>query len=262
MSIVVPVYNAAPHLARCIQSLRTQTYKNLEIILVNDGSHDTSLTLCHVYARIDSRILILDRHNSGVSATRNAGIAVATGDYLQFVDSDDYLPPNATQLMVEKALDVDADLIIAPYYRVVNDKITLHNFILDERPMDTVQFAKNLMDEPASFYYGVLWNKLYRRSLIAENNIQCSEELQWSEDFLFNLEYIRVAQRFCAIQCPVYYYVKNKTSLTATAINPINVMQIKKSLFEYYKDLYINLGLYDAYKAKIYKYIVASAEHR
>ena len=85
--------------------------------------------------------------------------------------------------------------------------------------MDQREFARELMDEPASFYYGVLWNKLYRTALIRDNGVLCREELNWSEDFLFNLEYIRYAHRFCAVDTPVYYYVKNEKSITHTQID-------------------------------------------
>ena len=106
VSVIVPVYNAKLHIARCVESIRRQSYPNLEIILVNDGSSDVSLQVADVYARADKRILLIDKDNSGVSATRNLAISMATGKYLQFVDSDDYLAPDATRLLVEKRADV------------------------------------------------------------------------------------------------------------------------------------------------------------
>lgn len=122
VSVIVPVYNAKLHIARCVESIRRQSYPNLEIILVNDGSSDVSLQVADVYARADKRILLIDKDNSGVSATRNLAISMSTGKYLQFVDSDDYLAPDATRLLVEKAEQNTADLVIAPYYRVETHK--------------------------------------------------------------------------------------------------------------------------------------------
>ena len=114
VSVIVPVYNAKLHIARCVESIRKQSYQNLEIILVNDGSSDVSLQVVDMYARVDKRILLIDKANSGVSATRNLAISMATGKYLQFADSDDYLAPDATRLLVEKAEQNTADLVIAP----------------------------------------------------------------------------------------------------------------------------------------------------
>lgn len=261
VSIVIPVYNAATHLARCIETARRQTYRNLEILLVNDGSKDTSGAICQMYARVDARIRVTNRENSGVSATRNCGLRQATGKYIQFLDSDDYLPRNATQLLVTRAESTCSDLVIAEYYRACGDTLSRHGFLRRTDVMDQTEFARELMDEPASFYYGVLWNKLYRADIIRSQGIECSEELEWSEDFLFNLEYIRYAQRFCALQSPVYYYVKNPDSITHTRIDWRSVVTTKSTLFSYYKDLYTQLGLYENYRLKVHKYLIASAEH-
>lgn len=275
VSVIVPVYNAKLHIARCVESIRRQSYPNLEIILVNDGSSDVSLQVADVYARADKRILLIDKDNSGVSATRNLAISMATGKYLQFVDSDDYLAPDATRLLVEKAEQNTADLVIAPYYRVETHKplfskneedsyqtIEQYGF-LDAGFYDKTTFARGLMKEPASFYYGVMWNKLYRRDIVHNHGIQCNVDLGWSEDLLFNLEYIRYAFRFYALEQPVYYYVKNPQSITATQLglrNTMKMLSTKASLFAYYKKLYEDLGLYEENRLQIYKYLVAVAE--
>ena len=99
VSIIVPVYNAADHIARCIESIRRQTYRNLEIILLNDGSKDVSYAVCQSYAGIDHRIVVIDKNNSGVSATRNLGMQEAHGKYFQFVDADDFIQPYANNIV-------------------------------------------------------------------------------------------------------------------------------------------------------------------
>ncbi|EJW99518.1 glycosyltransferase, group 2 family protein [gut metagenome] len=211
---------------------------------------------------------------------------MSRGKYLQFVDSDDYLDPNATRLMVEKAEVNQADMVISHYFRVETEKdrekqterkkdarkfweigdepptkqVTTRYGFLDEGFYTKIDFAKNLMKEPASFYYGVMWNKLYRRDLVMEHNIRCSEELTWSEDLLFNLEYIRYAERFYALETPIYYYVNNPTSFCASQMTFKNTITTKASLFAYYKNLYEELGLYEENKLQIYKYLVAVAE--
>ena len=260
VSIVIPVYNAAPGLAACIESVRRQTYGNLEIFLVNDGSHDVSLPICRMYAQVDPRIQVIDKPNSGVSATRNVAIDRASGEFLQFVDADDHLAMEATQILVERALRTQADMVICHYFRVVGKKRkSVHGFLETDRTLTQREFATHLMEEPASFYYGVMWNKLYRTAIIREHNIRCSEELGWSEDFLFNLEYIRYCQTFSSIQLPLYYYHKNKKSITATSFGLTKLPQTietKLSLFEFYKDLYTEMGLYEQYKIQIHKYLI------
>lgn len=261
VSIIVPIYNAAPDLARCIESIRAQTYDNLEILLVNDGSHDASMHICKMYEKRDKRIVAIDKPNSGVSSTRNLAMAMANGVYMQFIDADDYLTKNATETLVNKAEETACDLVISHYFRVNGEEIAPYGILTRADTMSRKEFAKELMQAPSSFYYGVMWNKLYRTRIIREHGIECSEELNWSEDFLFNLEYIRHAQHFCAVKEPIYYYVKNETGICATKINWKNAIQTKKSLFSYYKALYKKLGLYDKYKLKIHSYLVTGAEH-
>ena len=259
VSIIIPVYNAAPDLATCIESVRRQRYQHIEVLLVNDGSSDASLHICRMYAEHDPRFCVIDKKNSGVSATRNLAIERARGQYLQFVDSDDWLDANATRLLVERAEETGADLVISHFCRVVDDKISVHGFLQSTRVMDQRLFARHLLDEPSSFYYGVMWNKLYRRELIMAHDIRCNEALQWSEDFQFNLEYIRYAQTFCALQTPIYYYRKRSGSLTG-ALTLGRTVTTKLSLFEYYRALYTSLGLYEQFKPQIYRYLIASAK--
>ncbi len=275
VSIIVPIYNARDHIARCVESIRRQTYPNLEILLLNDGSLDISLDVCQMYARVDSRIVLIDKANSGVAATRNLGLRRARGKYLQFVDADDTIQPYATELLVQRAEEHGADLVIAHYNRIRPPrlrpgeeeheikrpaKVQTFGFLL-EGPMDKAQFAAGLMQEPASFYYGVMWNKLYRADLVrAHEDVVCAEDMDWSEDLYFNLSYIRYAERFYALSTPVYNYYNNPHSAVHTALNPVNVVSTRATLFAYYKELYEHLGLYEEYKSQIYKYLVAVAE--
>ena len=236
VSIIVPVYNAADHIARCIESIRRQTYRNLEIILLNDGSKDVSYAVCQSYAGIDRRIVVIDKNNSGVSATRNLGMQEAHGKYFQFVDADDFIQPYATELLVQKAEASHADMVIAHYNRIeppVSLPKTMRDTVVErvldpildpqhrvqtfgflmEGPLNKDAFACGLMQEPASFYYGVMWNKLYRADIVREHpDVRCNEELDYSEDLYFNLSFIRYAQQFYALSTPIYNYVQNPDS--------------------------------------------------
>lgn len=261
VSIIVPIYNAAIDLVPCLESIKRQRYTHLEILLVNDGSNDSSLEICRMYARMDPRIVVIDKDNSGVSGTRNVAIEHATGKYLQFVDADDFLDINATRLMVEAIEESGSDLLIAHYCSVTPDgKTQVFGYLPPDTQMDKAQFARHLVMEPANFYYGVMWNKLYRRDIIMEHDIRCCEDFTWSEDMLFNLEYIRHAERFYAMRTPVYYYTRQKKGSLSASVTPAKIFATKTSLFAYYKQLYIDLGLYDDYKLQVYKYLVAVAK--
>lgn len=262
VSVIVPIYNAAIDLVSCLESIKRQRYTNLEILLVNDGSNDASLEICRMYARMDPRIIIIDKANSGVSGTRNIAIERATGKYLQFVDADDFLDINATRLMVEAMEESKSDLLIAHYCSVMpGGKTQVYGFLPPDAQMDKAQFARHLMEEPASFYYGVMWNKLYRADIVrAHEDIVCAEELDWSEDLYFNLSYIRYAENFYALSTPIYNYYNTPGSAVHTVLNPVNVVTTRAALFNYYKELYEHMGLYEEYKTQIYKYLVAVAE--
>lgn len=284
VSIILPVYNAQNHLARCVGSICAQTYQNIEIIILNDGSKDQSLPVCEEFRQKDSRILLVDKANSGVSDTRNLGLKLASGKYVEFVDSDDYLDPDFTERLVAAAEENEADFVIAPYKMVIPAGASKPEQVLDKiqdelgvmsvaRPpevreygflpagvYDKDTFALRLMDKPASYFYSVLWNKLYRRDILTGNDIQFVSEMRWAEDLVFNLRYIQYAERFVAIDKPGYYYVQNPQSICHTQINAATIVQNKLQVFRYYKDLYTRLGIYEEVRPQLYKFLVDIAE--
>ena len=284
VSIILPVYNAQSHLARCVGSICAQTYQNIEIIILNDGSKDQSLPVCEEFRQKDPRILLVDKANSGVSDTRNLGLKLASGKYVEFVDSDDYLDPDFTERLVAAAEENEADFVIAPYKMVIPAGASKPEQVLDKiqdelgvmsvaRPpevreygflpagvYDKDTFALRLMDKPASYFYSVLWNKLYRRDILTGNDIQFVSEMRWAEDLVFNLRYIQYAERFVAIDKPGYYYVQNPQSICHTQINAATIVQNKLQVFRYYKDLYTRLGIYEEVRPQLYKFLVDIAD--
>lgn len=284
VSIILPVYNAQNHLARCVGSICAQTYRNIEIIILNDGSKDQSLPVCEEFRQKDPRILLVDKANSGVSDTRNLGLKLASGKYVEFVDSDDYLDPDFTERLVAAAEENEADFVIAPYKMVIPAGASKPEQVLDKiqdelgvmsvaRPpevreygflpagvYDKDTFALRLMDKPASYFYSVLWNKLYRHDILTGNDIQFVSEMRWAEDLVFNLRYIQYAERFVAIDKPGYYYVQNPQSICHTQINAATIVQNKLQVFRYYKDLYTRLGIYEEVRPQLYKFLVDIAE--
>ena len=263
VSIIVPVYNAEKFLNRCVDSILGQEYRDFELILVDDGSRDMSGSICDAYAKTDERVVVIHKENSGVSDTRNQGIERAKGTYLQFVDSDDWLTPDATKLMVRAAEEHGCDMVISDFYRVVGDMVSRKGDIESDCVIDREEFASFMMENPADYYYGVLWNKLYRRSLVEAHGIRMDAKLSWCEDFLFNLEYVRYATTFYALRTPVYYYVKTKGSLVNQKISFARTVEMKLAMFECYNDFFKHVLDEDAYERKrlqVYHFLVDAAK--
>ena len=262
VSIIVPVYNAEKTIGRCIDSILGQQYTDFELLLVDDGSKDGSGAICDSYAMADSRVQVIHKENTGVSDTRNIGISRAAGVYLQFLDSDDWITPDATKLLVETARDHDCDLVISDFYRVVGERVSRKGDIDEDRVLTREEYAAHMMEQPADFYYGVLWNKLYRRDIVESHRLRMDPELSWCEDFMFNLEYIRHAQRFYALQVPIYYYVKTKGSLASQSLSISKTIRMKLMLFEYYNQFYksvLDEDEYEKSRLKVYRFLVDAA---
>ena len=258
VSIIVPVYNIAPYLERCLNSLRGQTWQALEVWLVDDGSTDSSLAICRAAEAADSRFHVIHQDNAGVSQARNAALERATGKDLHFAVGDDYLPPDATETLVRNAEAAGADLVIAHFYRVTGDHQAQRGHIKDYRIMTRQEFAGEMMKAPSNFYYGVLWNKLFRRRIVEQHHLRFEKDIHWCEDFLFNLEYIKYARLISAVPKPVYYYVKRENSLV-TQTNLRQTIAMKRTTFACYKALYQALDLYEEQKLGVYRYLISAA---
>lgn len=262
VSIIVPVYNAQENIVRCIESVLKQDFENFELILMNDGSKDASGSICDEYAVKDARIQVVHKENSGVSDTRNKAIAMAKGKYLQFIDSDDWITPDATGLMVRMAEEKNCEMVITDFYRVIGERLAQKGDIREDGLLTRKEFALYMMDNPADFYYGVLWNKLYRRDIIENNGLQMDENISWCEDFIFNMEYIRHVENVYALHVPVYYYVKTPGSLVAQGMSITKTIHMKRTVFkcynEFYKDIF-NEEDYEKRRRQVYRFLVDTA---
>lgn len=260
VSLIIPAYNAEKYLRRCLNSAMEQTFRDMEIIVINDGSTDTTLQICREYEQMDERFHVIDKTNTGVSDSRNQAIRMAVGKYLQFMDSDDWLTRDATESLVYAAEKYDCDMVIADFYRVDGAVFTEKQHIRKRGLLTRQEYAENMMRDPADFYYGVLWNKLYRRRIIEEQQLEMDRDLRWCEDFLFNLSFIRHAERFTAIQIPIYYYMKRKGSLVSTDWKKANAVKLKFQLLKTYKELYQSMDLYEENKLQINAFVLAIAK--
>lgn len=215
VSIIVPVYNAEKTLKKCCYSLLEQTYKNIEIILVNDGSNDDSSKICRKFAKKDHRVKFIDKENGGVSSARNAGIECARGEYLSFVDSDDYVDKEYIQNMYEKIQKDNSDICLAGYW------IKKHGFVQkNENGKGSCLYDQSLYYEKLldfiwgknGMYFPVA--KLYRKSLIKQNEIKFNENIQCGEDMLFNVQFFRYCKSMTIISECNYYYIMHGGGLS------------------------------------------------
>lgn len=179
ISVVVPVYNAEKTLDRCVRSLLGQTYGNLEILLVNDGSGDGSLALCRRYAEEDSRVRVIDKENGGVSSARNAGLDAATGQFVMFCDSDDWVEPDWCGCL--HAHYREGDLTVC--------EIRREDVPMEEHPQpEETAERKHYLHHPMLMCSPI--NKIFKRSVLEANHIRFRRELSLGEDFVFCLTYL------------------------------------------------------------------------
>lgn len=262
VSIIVPVYNAQDNLARCIESILKQDFTDFELLLMDDGSRDESGRICDEYARQDERVRVTHKPNTGVSDTRNQAISMASGEYLQFVDSDDWITQDATGLMVKTAQKNQCEMVISDFYRVVGERLAHKGDIQEDGVLTRKEFAAYMMEDPADFYYGVLWNKLYRRDIIEEHHLCMDKDISWCEDFIFNMEYIRYTSHIYALHVPVYYYVKTKGSLATQGTSISKTLKMKRMVFkcynEFYKDVFGEED-YEKNRVQVYQFLIDSA---
>ena len=261
VSLIVPVHNAESFLPTCLNSLLRQSYPALDIILVENGSTDGSAALCRRFAQQHANVRVF-QSAPGVSLARNTGLGAARGDLVQFVDADDHLEPDAVQLLVQTMLDIRSDLVVASYYRVINGVARFHNLIDEAGTITKPHLVELLLRDPSSYYWSVLWNKIYRLDLIRAHKLRFLEDIGWSEDLLFNLNYFQAAGAFFAIPQPVYYYVKNRDSITAQPLSPKEVLRIRRIIFDSYVELLRQTGLEERYRLQLYKFYFSHAEHR
>ncbi|MGN1275553.1 MAG: glycosyltransferase family 2 protein [Floccifex sp.] len=209
VSIIVPVYNSQKTIKRCLTSILGQTYKNLEIIVVDDGSTDNSLQIINQY-KSDSRIHLISKKNGGVSSARNTGLSIAKGHFVQFVDSDDYLSPNMTERLMS-LMDVNnCDLVICGY-KYINKSKVLH---LSKQLYDGADAIENaFLGLWETTYINIPWNKLYRKELC--EGLSFPLEVTLGEDLIFNIQYLKRCQRlFVSDELLYNYYWAGEGKLT------------------------------------------------
>lgn len=237
ISVIVPIYKAEKYLKRCVDSILNQTHKELEVILVNDGSPDSCPYMCDEYAKMDSRIRVIHKKNGGVSTARNMGLVEATGDYITFVDSDDYLEQNMYELMLDRAIRYNCDVVMCDCLKEYSDKSILYTHDIRPGYYDKTQLYNEyyqhlLMMENVEYPPTISnWLLLFRRKLYSGKSLpRYINGVRFSEDLLFGAELLYNADSF--------YYLKNE-ALYHYWMNPDSATHVfKKDKWEDYKKLH------------------------
>ncbi len=205
VSIIMPVYNVSEKLNKSLNSLINQTYSNIEILLINDGSTDNSGEVCDKYAQNDNRIKVVHKKNGGVSSARNIGLEIATGKYIMFVDSDDYTDEKSCEVMVKAIEKYDVDMVVSSYNTVYNGKVMKH--ICPEKVYNSVESMK---DDFRLIYLDCFlnspWNKLFKKEHITKG---FDENMRYFEDYYFVLDYMDNIRNLVTIDTPLYYYIED-----------------------------------------------------
>lgn len=222
ISVIIPVYNVEKYLVQCIESVRNQTYHNLEIILVDDGSPDQSGKICDKYADIDSRISVIHKKNEGLGYARNSGLEQASGKYILFIDSDDWIEKNHVEKLVSSIEETKSDIIVHGFQYRMEGKSPqkIHPFKIGEfenivQDILLPMVAANIGDDENDILPVGSWCKLYKRSIIMENNLSFINEKECiSEDVMFNVDYLRCCKKVCVIDECGYNYRMNPNSIS------------------------------------------------
>lgn len=215
ISVIVPVYKTEGLLDRCVESIVGQTYKNLEIILVDDGSPDNCPAMCDEWAEKDSRIRVIHKENGGVSSARNAALDIATGDYIGFVDSDDWIEPEMYSSLIQKISESGKNIALCSYYAVE---------ISGERYECRCVVDKEVLDKDDYFRFivlggdgGYIWNRLYDADILKE--VRFDEDIWYSEDLLFNFKTAQKSNGAAILDKSEYNYVQKRIKEQAWVMN-------------------------------------------
>lgn len=255
ISVIIPVYNAEKYLKECLDSVLNQSLKELEIICVNDGSTDNSLNILKQYSEKDNRVTVIDKKNGGVSSARNAGIEIAKGEYIAFVDSDDYLELNAYELAYSDAKSNNIDILNFGWRGFPNES----NWDKWRSSPKEKMFINDSIN--AWFYCKIganvnIWNKLYKRSFLIESGIRFSTKLKYSEDLYFNFLLFPKAKIIKFIPEKFYHYRRNNNESAMSNFDLKFKLKTQIELIKTMKDNWVSLGYIKGFKDSLLSFFV------
>ena len=221
LSVIVPVYNAEKTLVKCVDSILSQEYSNIEVVLVDDGSRDSSLDICNEYAKKDSRVVVYHKENAGLVAARKSGVKIATGEYIGFVDSDDYVDTNMYSTLMSQTNEKQVDIAIGGIKHAYSDGNITTTFngipegFYDKSAVKEIVIPKMMMEK--GFYkYGIIPGvvvKVFKKELIEKSLESVGNDITLGEDVAITSYAVALAESVSIVEAAGYYYVQTETSM-------------------------------------------------
>lgn len=258
VSIIVPIYNAEKYLRECLSSLEDQTLSNIEVVMVDDVSTDGSRIIMQEFAAKDNRFkAIFNSENSKVSKTRNEGLEVATGEYVGFMDSDDYADPKMYEKMYNAATKNSVEIVSIGYHSVDDEghKLQTVKSVFEEGEAINHDAVKRVISKAhVNKFLWFTWRNIYKRSLVVENNIRYDEDVSFGEDNIFNLYAFYHADGVFAINEPLYFYRNNPVGLSKSKVKPY-LNTSTRIEYERKVEFYKTFDLWDECKQDLANYV-------
>lgn len=237
VSVIVPIYNVENYLQKCIESVLSQSYQNLELILVNDGSPDNSESIIKHYASLDCRVIPINQSNGGVSSARNKGIKISKGKYILFLDADDYYSNNFVEKMVKCAENNKCDLVSCSFIAFGIDKVPkvkqIKSKILSNIEAISLSLGYNSFN-------GYVWNKLFKRSIIEKNSLKFENNKSACEDLLFLGKYLNHCKSVFVMEDRLYNYRQNNIGANRSRYSEKGIFDLSLLQSIYVSDYFIN----------------------
>lgn len=244
ISIIIPIYNVSQYLNECIQSVVNQSYKDFECILIDDGSSDGSEMICDQWAQKDSRIKVIHQSNQGVSKARNRGIVEAQGEYITFIDSDDWIDPNYLNKLFQPIEKYKVDLVVCGLQQQYNNG-TFQNYSYKTGIINIEkQFTNEFTDINKKFLFFGPYIKLYKKAIIQKHNIHFPPEYTYGEDLIFNYNYLEYVKAIYIVNQCLYHY-RIIGSGTLSSIKRINQFEIDYAQWNILKDFFYRKNLWN-----------------
>ncbi len=261
ISVIVPVWNGAKTLRACVESILSQSVADFELLMVDDGSTDDTWALMEQFAGEDERVQIFRQENGGVSTARNLALKQCRGRYVRFVDADDQLPADSLRALLQCAQSGGADLVLAAYTEVLGTQCTVRDLGRCNDTVDNAELLRRLERLSNSFYYGVLWNKLFVGDIIRGNQVEFRAGLAWGEDFTFVMDYLAHAEKISYLTTPVYDYIRNPNGAVVRQffrcfLHPFASLHDRWNVYVAYRRLYQRRGAYQQYRSRLWLYLI------
>lgn len=264
ISIIIPIYKSEPYIHKCMKSILNQTFLDFEVILVNDGSPDNCGEICDEYAKKDNRVKVIHKENGGSASARNAGLDIARGEYIGFVDPDDYIDLKMYETLYNNAIKYESDLVICDLKKVKegekHENLQYDDDIAIEK-ISNIQALNELYGKNA-ITYDVIWNKLYLRSIF--DDIRLPEDI-WYDDAYVSHQILYKCKNIIYIRAKLYFYLKREGSMVGGPfkIKNLDVVYVDKARVEFFKNIkhkelyykankeYMNVFFWNYNKAKL-----------